>query len=57
MPENKAPESKPTPQEQTPAGQAFVVQLGALKNADKVNEIVAKEEKRDGDAKERISTH
>lgn len=41
--ENKAPESKPTPQEQqAPAGQAFVVQLGALKNADKVNEIVAK---------------
>ncbi|AIR71318.1 cell division protein DedD [Dickeya fangzhongdai] len=40
--ENKAPESKPTSQEQAPAGQAFVVQLGALKNADKVNEIVAK---------------
>lgn len=40
--ENKQPESKPTPQEQAPAGQAFVVQLGALKNADKVNEIVAK---------------
>lgn len=33
------PETKP---EAAPAGQAFVVQLGALKNADKVNEIVAK---------------
>ncbi|ACS86349.1 cell division protein DedD [Musicola paradisiaca] len=34
---------KPAPvQEQAPAGQAFVVQLGALKNADKVNEVVAK---------------
>ncbi|MBG6247375.1 MULTISPECIES: cell division protein DedD [Symbiopectobacterium] len=28
--------------EAAPAGQAYVVQLGALKNADKVNEIVAK---------------
>ena len=28
--------------EKPPAGQAFVVQVGALKNADKVNEIVAK---------------
>ena len=48
------PESKPatpTPQpatqpevkpEAAPVGQAYVVQLGALKNADKVNEIVAK---------------
>ncbi|MGK2959975.1 MAG: cell division protein DedD [Candidatus Malihini olakiniferum] len=48
------PESKPatyTPQiaaqpevkpETTPAGQAYVVQLGALKNADKVNEILVK---------------
>ncbi len=48
------PESKPatpTPQpatqpevkpETAPVGQAYVVQLGALKNADKVNEIVAK---------------
>ncbi|MGG2140062.1 cell division protein DedD [Symbiopectobacterium sp. RP] len=33
------PEVKP---EGAPAGQAYVVQLGALKNADKVNEIVAK---------------
>ncbi|MBG6241992.1 MAG: cell division protein DedD [Candidatus Symbiopectobacterium sp. Dall1.0] len=33
------PEVKP---EAAPAGQAYVVQLGALKNADKVNEIVAK---------------
>ncbi|RNM09320.1 cell division protein DedD [Dickeya undicola] len=41
-PESKTPENKPTAQEQAPAGQAFVVQLGALKNADKVNEIVAK---------------
>ncbi|EOC1288497.1 cell division protein DedD [Cronobacter muytjensii] len=30
--------AKPTP----PAGKAYVVQLGALKNADKVNEIVGK---------------
>ncbi|WP_411706218.1 cell division protein DedD [Edaphovirga cremea] len=37
------PESKPEPQstEQAPSGQAYVVQLGALKNASKVNEIVA----------------
>lgn len=28
--------------EKAPVGQAFVVQVGALKNADKVNEIVAK---------------
>lgn len=45
-PETK-PEVKPEPKpevkpEAAPAGQAFVVQLGALKNADKVNEIVAK---------------
>ncbi|MGL9735377.1 MAG: cell division protein DedD [Symbiopectobacterium sp.] len=33
------PEVKP---EAAPAGQAYVVQLGALKNADKVNEIIAK---------------
>lgn len=33
------PDVKP---EAAPAGQAYVVQLGALKNADKVNEIVAK---------------
>ncbi|QTF07724.1 cell division protein DedD [Brenneria izadpanahii] len=38
------PETKPEPKpaEQAPVGQAYVVQLGALKNADKVNEIVAK---------------
>ncbi|KGL56710.1 cell division protein DedD [Pantoea ananatis] len=30
------------PKETQPAGQAYVVQLGALKNASKVNEIVAK---------------
>ncbi|RAT51327.1 cell division protein DedD, partial [Lonsdalea populi] len=35
-------ENKPAAAPQAPAGQAFVVQLGALKNADKVNEIVAK---------------
>ncbi|MFI8416820.1 cell division protein DedD [Serratia sp. NPDC078593] len=34
------PEPKPV-QEKAPAGQAYVVQLGALKNAAKVNEIVA----------------
>ncbi|WP_113626543.1 cell division protein DedD [Pectobacterium peruviense] len=34
------PETQPTPQ--APVGQAYIVQLGALKNADKVNEIVAK---------------
>ncbi|WP_435927287.1 cell division protein DedD [Dryocola sp. BD613] len=35
---------KPVKQEELPAptGKAYVVQLGALKNADKVNEIVAK---------------
>ncbi|WP_219951547.1 cell division protein DedD [Dickeya zeae] len=40
--ENKSADAKAASQEQTPVGQAFVVQLGALKNADKVNEIVAK---------------
>jgi len=35
------PEPKPVQQESAPAGQAWVVQLGALKNAAKVNEIVA----------------
>ncbi|MFC0225345.1 cell division protein DedD [Serratia aquatilis] len=35
------PEPKPAVEEKAPAGQAFVVQLGALKNAAKVNEIVA----------------
>ncbi|HBV40871.1 MAG TPA: cell division protein DedD [Erwinia sp.] len=34
-------ETKPAQQESAPAGQAWVVQLGALKNAAKVNEIVA----------------
>ncbi|WP_075181336.1 cell division protein DedD [Pantoea sp. 1.19] len=37
--EQKAPESTPA---EAPIGQAWMVQLGALKNADKVNEIVAK---------------
>lgn len=32
----------PDPAVTAPSGQAFVVQVGALKNADKVNEIVAK---------------
>lgn len=37
------PAPKPeSPAEKPPVGQAFVVQVGALKNADKVNEIVAK---------------
>ncbi|MGM3175277.1 cell division protein DedD [Dickeya lacustris] len=40
--ETKPVENKPAAQESSPAGQAFVVQLGALKNADKVNEVVAK---------------
>ncbi|EPS8491983.1 cell division protein DedD [Yersinia enterocolitica] len=35
------PESKPVTEEKAPVGQAYVVQLGALKNAAKVNEIVA----------------
>lgn len=35
------PEPKPVVEEKAPAGQAFVVQLGALKNAAKVSEIVA----------------
>ena len=35
------PESKPVAEEKAPVGQAYVVQLGALKNAAKVNEIVA----------------
>nr|WP_238406719.1 cell division protein DedD [Atlantibacter hermannii] len=37
-PPKKAEPAKPD----TPAGKAYVVQLGALKNADKVNEIVGK---------------
>lgn len=39
-PESK-PEPKPVAEEKAPVGQAYVVQLGALKNAAKVNEIVA----------------
>ncbi|WP_159564864.1 cell division protein DedD [Budvicia diplopodorum] len=43
--EAKPAETKPAeaekPKEKPPVGQAFIVQLGALKNADKVNEIVA----------------
>lgn len=39
--ENK-PEAKSKPAEQAPQAAAYVVQLGALKNADKVGEIVAK---------------
>ncbi|CNH87502.1 dedd protein [Yersinia massiliensis] len=35
------PESKPVTEEKAPVGQAYVVQLGALKNAAKVNEVVA----------------
>lgn len=35
------PEPKPQATESAPAGQAYIVQLGALKNAAKVNEIVA----------------
>ncbi|CNL74858.1 cell division protein DedD [Yersinia proxima] len=35
------PENKPVAEEKAPVGQAYVVQLGALKNAAKVNEIVA----------------
>lgn len=46
MNEEPAPEPvKPAKQEtaeKAPTGQAYVVQLGALKNADKVNEIVGK---------------
>ena len=36
------PPAKPAQQEAAPAGKAYVVQLGALKNADKVNEVVGK---------------
>ncbi|MBI6548667.1 cell division protein DedD [Xenorhabdus lircayensis] len=39
--ENK-PETKSKPAEPAPQAMAYVVQLGALKNADKVNEIVAR---------------
>ncbi|MBP9643442.1 cell division protein DedD [Budvicia aquatica] len=37
----EAKPSKPVEAEKPPVGQAYIVQLGALKNADKVNEIVA----------------
>lgn len=42
--EEEQPAAKPTQNkpEAPPAGKAYVVQLGALKNADKVNEIVGK---------------
>lgn len=42
--EQETPPKKPEPTkpEAPPAGKAYVVQLGALKNADKVNEIVGK---------------
>ncbi|MDY7245864.1 cell division protein DedD [Enterobacter hormaechei] len=36
------PVEQQTQQEAAPTGKAYVVQLGALKNADKVNEIVSK---------------
>ncbi|AVJ18618.1 cell division protein DedD [Serratia sp. MYb239] len=36
-----SPAPQPKPAEKAPSGQAYVVQLGALKNAAKVNEIVA----------------
>ncbi|MDY8754458.1 cell division protein DedD, partial [Escherichia coli] len=37
------PKPKPVVEEKAaPTGKAYVVQLGALKNADKVNEIVGK---------------
>lgn len=35
------PETKPAAEEKTPVGQAYVIQLGALETAAKVNEIVA----------------
>jgi DedD protein len=39
----EAPPEKPAQEEKpAPAGKAYVVQLGALKNADKVNEVVGK---------------
>ncbi|WP_145525297.1 cell division protein DedD [Yersinia vastinensis] len=40
-PQEVKPEIKPPAEEKVPVGQAYVVQLGALKNAAKVNEIVA----------------
>jgi DedD protein len=39
----EAPPEKPVQEEKpAPTGKAYVVQLGALKNADKVNEVVGK---------------
>jgi DedD protein len=39
----ETPPAKPAADEKpAPTGKAYVVQLGALKNADKVNEVVAK---------------
>lgn len=43
VPPAPKPEPKPVMEEKAaPTGKAYVVQLGALKNADKVNEIVGK---------------
>lgn len=36
------PKAAAVPEEKAPAGQAYVVQLGALRNASKASEIVAK---------------
>ncbi|GKX62375.1 cell division protein DedD [Pragia fontium] len=38
---NNKPVESEKPKEKPPVGQAYIVQLGALKNADKVNELVA----------------
>ncbi|MGE9552830.1 cell division protein DedD [Erwinia amylovora] len=40
-PKPEPQQTQPAQQESAPAGQAYVVQLGALKNAAKVNEVVA----------------
>lgn len=40
--QTETPPKTEKPADKAPTGQAYVVQLGALKNADKVNEIVAK---------------
>ncbi len=42
LPKLQTPKVEAPAAEQAPKGQAWVVQLGALKNADKVSEIVAK---------------
>ncbi|HIE5386904.1 TPA: cell division protein DedD [Enterobacter cancerogenus] len=39
---SETPPAKPAQQDAAPTGKAYVVQLGALKNADKVNELVGK---------------